>query len=711
MPQTGGTFQATRVILNSGTQAGTANYSIYISADATITTADTQVFSGTSASIAPGATDTQTDTCTVPGGLTVGNTYFVGLYIAAGNTAATAQADITIVNFNPQAQSITTVGAPVSIPQTGGTFQATRAIQNTGAAAGAATYSIYISTDATITTADTQVYSGTTPSIAPGATDTATDTCTVPAGLTVGNTYYVGLYIAAGNTAVTAQTDITIVSFNPVAQTITVIGAPVTILSSGGSFQATRSIQNQGAVAGTANYDIYLSTDQSYDAADISVYSGTTASIAAGATDTATDTCTVPAATTPGNYYVILYIAAGNEVATTNQDVTVLGPFAATASAVSVPAAPVDIPSGIGGTVQVSRSIQNTGGDPGSTTYEIYLSTDATIDTSDTLIFSGTTAQITGGATDTLTDTCLVPSGLPAGTSYYVGLYIAAGNTAATTNQDVNITDFNPQATSVAPLNTPVRIPAGQTFQLTRTITNSGTAAGVVNYEIYLSANTTITTTDTLVFSGTTASIAGSGTDTNTVTANVPASIAYDLDYYVGLYITSAVTAVSTDTVHILPNFARYNAVSVVEAGTTVNINENLQVQVDIQNTGGVAGAAAYSVYLSADQSIDLADRELLQHVSASIVAESSDSEAVVVTIPGDIPAGTYWVGIYITSPNVQTQTAVSGAISITVPRDDDDDGSCGGGTNGGSLWAFLPLAMLAALCLALRRRKLALER
>ncbi|MHC5081416.1 MAG: hypothetical protein ACYTHN_20620, partial [Planctomycetota bacterium] len=87
-----------------------------------------------------------------------------------------------------------------------------------------------------------------------------------------------------------------------------------------------------------------------------------------------------------------------------------------------------------------------------------------------------------------------------------------------------------------------------------------------------------------------------------------------------------------------------------------------------------------------------------------------TDTEGVVVTIPGDIPAGTYWVGIYLTSANVQTQTAVSGGISITVPRDDDDDGSCGGGTGGKSPWAFLPLAMLAALCLALRRRKVALE-
>ncbi|MHC5037630.1 MAG: beta strand repeat-containing protein, partial [Planctomycetota bacterium] len=462
----GGTFQATRAIQNTGNTAGTTTYSIYLSTDQTITTADTLVYSGTTQSIPSGGTDTQTDTCTVPGA-TASGSYFVGLYIAAGNTAVTTNQDVIVQgggSANLVATTISVGGAPVSVPSTGGTFQATRAIRNSGSAAGSTAYAIYLSTDQTITTADIQVFSGTTASIAAGATDTQTDTCTVPNGTTAGP-YYVGLYIAAGNTAVTTNQDVTVTAstFNPLAQSITTIGAPVSIPSAGGSFQVNRAIQNAGGVAGTTPYSIYLSTDQSYDAADISVYSGTTASIAAGATDTVTDTCTVAAATTPGNYYVILYIAAGNEVSTTGQDVTVLAPFAASASAISVPAAPVNISSAVGGTFLASRSIQNTGGDPGTTTYEIYISTDATIDQTDTLVFSGVTAQIAGGVTDTQTDTCLVPAGLTAGTSYYVGLYIAAGNTAVTANQDVNITDFNPIATSLSPLNSPVRTPAGTT--------------------------------------------------------------------------------------------------------------------------------------------------------------------------------------------------------------------------------------------------------
>ncbi|MHC5038182.1 MAG: DUF4082 domain-containing protein, partial [Planctomycetota bacterium] len=115
-----------------------------------------------------------------------------------------------------QAQSITVVGAPVTATP-GGTFQATRAIQNTGLLAGTCNYTIRLSTDTTITTADPAVYTGTSASIAAGATDTATVTCTVPGAQTAG-TYYLGLYIAGPpiSTANTTNQDVIVGTFNPV---------------------------------------------------------------------------------------------------------------------------------------------------------------------------------------------------------------------------------------------------------------------------------------------------------------------------------------------------------------------------------------------------------------------------------------------------------------------------------------------------------------
>ncbi|MHC5081072.1 MAG: hypothetical protein ACYTHN_18840, partial [Planctomycetota bacterium] len=205
----GGTFQVNRTIQNTGGQVGTSTYSIRLSADTTIDATDTAVYNG-SVTVPGWATDTQTDTCTVPGTMALGS-YYVGLYIAAGNTTNTTAQDVIVATpFNAVAQTITTVGAPVTVPATGGTFQATRAIQNTGGSPGTANYTLYISTDNVIDATDTQVFTGSTATIAPGGTDTQTDTCTVPAGLIPGTQYYVGLFIAAGNTAVTAQQDVTI---------------------------------------------------------------------------------------------------------------------------------------------------------------------------------------------------------------------------------------------------------------------------------------------------------------------------------------------------------------------------------------------------------------------------------------------------------------------------------------------------------------------
>ncbi|MHC4600988.1 MAG: hypothetical protein ACYS47_18505, partial [Planctomycetota bacterium] len=114
---------------------------------------------------------------------------------------------------NIQAQGITVTGAPVTVTQ-GGTFQANSSFLNSGTGPGTANYTIFLSTDTTITTGDTQVYQGTTASIGAGSTYNTTDTCTVPVSTTPGS-YYVGLYIAAANTAVTSSQDVIVVAGSP----------------------------------------------------------------------------------------------------------------------------------------------------------------------------------------------------------------------------------------------------------------------------------------------------------------------------------------------------------------------------------------------------------------------------------------------------------------------------------------------------------------
>ncbi|MHC4600155.1 MAG: hypothetical protein ACYS47_14235, partial [Planctomycetota bacterium] len=80
---------------------------------------------------------------------------------------------------------------------------------NTGTAAGSTSYSIVISNNTTINLFDTEVYSGTTPSISAGGSDATAVTCTVPT-TTPNGQYYVGIYIDATTTACTANPDVTV---------------------------------------------------------------------------------------------------------------------------------------------------------------------------------------------------------------------------------------------------------------------------------------------------------------------------------------------------------------------------------------------------------------------------------------------------------------------------------------------------------------------
>ncbi|MHC4600248.1 MAG: hypothetical protein ACYS47_14705, partial [Planctomycetota bacterium] len=222
---------------------------------------------------------------------------------------------------NLQATSVSVPGAPVLVSPTG-TFQVSRTITNAGTAAGSTSYTIYLSTDTNITTADIAVYTGMSNLINPSGVDTANSVCTVPGGTTPGS-YYAGLFINTSNTANTASQDVIVTTpFTPVAQSVSVVGAPVTVMT-GGTFQVTRSIQNTGGIAGSTTYSIYLSPDNTITGADTLVYSGTTASIAPGGTDTGTDTCTVPGSMSAGVYYAGLWVSAGNSACTASADVTV----------------------------------------------------------------------------------------------------------------------------------------------------------------------------------------------------------------------------------------------------------------------------------------------------------------------------------------------------------------------------------------------------
>jgi hypothetical protein len=61
------------------------------------------------------------------------------------------------------------------------------------------------------------------------------------------------------------------------------------------------------ALAGSGNLGYYLSTDPTWDASDILLGASNGAAVAAGNSAYRTDSLTIPAATNPGNYYILFY--------------------------------------------------------------------------------------------------------------------------------------------------------------------------------------------------------------------------------------------------------------------------------------------------------------------------------------------------------------------------------------------------------------------
>jgi subtilase family serine protease len=77
------------------------------------------------------------------------------------------------------------------------------------------------------------------------------------------------------------------------------------------------AVLNQGAgAAGTSTTRFYLSTNLSIDANDVALSPGRVVpALGAGASDSGPSAITIPASTTPGNYYVLAKADGDSEVA------------------------------------------------------------------------------------------------------------------------------------------------------------------------------------------------------------------------------------------------------------------------------------------------------------------------------------------------------------------------------------------------------------
>ena len=456
-PETGDSFTLSATVSNIGDGAASATtLRYYRSTDAHITTSDTQV--GTDAVGALAASGTSNESVGLTAPASAGTYYYgacvdavTGEFSSANNCSPSVQ--VTVSAAPPQTRPDLTVGSPSvtdSSPGTGDSFNLTATVSNIGDGGSAATtLRYYRSTDATITSSDTQEDTDAVGTLAASGTSDESVVLTAPS---TAGTYYYGACVDA----VTGESDTTNNCSGSVRVTVSepppqtspdlTVGTPSVTDSTpetGDSFNLSATVSNigDGASAGPHILHYYRSTDATITTSDTKFASIAFTKELDASESIDLETTGVLAPSMAGTYYYGACVdAVTGESDTTNNcssavQVTVTaatpGPdlkvyaFVAFTSLGGTPP---------GGSIQLSAGVENEGDESSAaTTLRFYQSSDSSITTSDTQVGTGTVEVLSAGATSSsIGSTVTAPSS--AGTYYYGACVDEVTDESDTTN-------------------------------------------------------------------------------------------------------------------------------------------------------------------------------------------------------------------------------------------------------------------------------------
>jgi len=319
---------------------------------------------------------------------------------------------------------------------------------------------------------------------------------TVPSGTTVGSYYVlakadVSLSIAESNEANNVKASSVAVGPDLVVAALTV----PTSGAAGSSITVADTTKNQGGGSASASVtSFYLSANVLLDATDVLLGSRPTGPLAAGASEPASTTLSIPAGTATGVYFIIAK-ADGTGLVAETQELNNMKSGASTKIGPDLIESSIVVPAvaGAGIALTVSDTVKNQGsGAAGASTTSFYLSTNFALDGNDVFLGSRSVPPLAANATSAASTALMVPAGTVTGT-YYV-IVRADANDEVVESAEGNNTTFG--TTRVGPdltvswLSLPQTAGAGSTISVTDTVKNAGggTAAGTT-LRFYLSAN------------------------------------------------------------------------------------------------------------------------------------------------------------------------------------------------------------------------------
>ena len=524
--------------------------------------------------------------------------------------------------------------------------------------------------------------------LAPGASYTRSYTYSLPRSSAPG-TYY--LYVVADTGNNLDESDETnnvsapfVINPNAPDLLVTSFTGPATAVA-GEAFGLSWTVKNQGDIpASNASIvdQVYYSTKATFDSTAVALGSaylrpnaGTP--IASGASYTQSVSATLPGSLPPGVYYLYVKTDANNTQAEFNETNNVSAPLTVATDKPDLvvatftgPTAPI-VP---GESLRLSWTVKNQGTVAAGAAFiedQVYYSTSATFDASAIPLGSAyprpnAGTPIAAGASYTQTVDTALPAALAPGTYY---LYVKTDNrdfqvetnetnnvssplTVAADKPDLVVTSLVGPDTGVVP---------GTPFSLTWVVKNQGTIAAnssLIADQLYYSAKPTFDSSAIAFGPSTTrpdptTPIAAGGSYTQTVTANLPSSLAAGT-YYLYVRTDNLNSQVETDETNNVsapfstsPNRPNLTLTAVTATPTTIVPGTTASVAWTVKNVGSVAAGGTWTdgVYLSADATFDSSDIVLRTLTRPNALASGdSYNQATTVTLPGTVNYGKYYL-------------------------------------------------------------------
>ena len=570
-------------------------------------------------------------------------------------------------------------------PTVGTSFTlAARVLNQGGAESAATTVRFYRSADATITTSDTEVGTGSVSVVAVSGVSTQSIDLTAPSDA---GTYYYGACVDAvtGESSTTNNCSSALtVTVEEETSTAPDLVVSASILNSsyidvGSTVTLRTTVRNQGSGesdATTLRY--YRSTDYRAGVSGATeVGTASVGALAAGGSSYLSIDLTPPLVADT-YYFVACADAVSDESDTTNNcsywsSVTVDPPDLT----VSVSQDGANLVVGESFTLKARVRNSDIGGSS-ATTVRFYRSTDATITTSDTELGTASVGALAANGSSYLPIDLTAPS--TAGTYYYGACVDTVPGESDTTNNCSRALTVTLDATAAPdlivyrPYHSAGNLLVGASFTLNATVKNQGSAAsGSTTLRYYRSTDDTITTSDTALGTDSVSSIASGGTSAQSIDLTAPSEAG---TYYYGVCVDAV-----TDEAVTSNNCSDARAVSVdAEAAPDLYITGLFAVgplnssyftslSAWVKNQGsGSSDATTLRFYRSTDEMITTSDTELGTAAVGGLSPSGTSSHGIRdITRPSE--AGTYYYGACVDAVPGESDTTnnCSNSMSYTV--------------------------------------------